>query len=343
MLDAAGTRAAYLLDRPEPRGVVREEAENVYVPIAPSAQAAPAGPIRKLSGSGLRTQAVGILRKWARHDTSRSLLHGTIAVAGTEGSMNVSKEGRVWPASAWQLEFVRLIAFPATPAVFIDQQWWQELTSQYREQSEDFVSTRKKHYRDDRGTVQGVLLALTVDLRQVVWEARSPDTVDESGNFPTMGPYREKVDWFVELLGPWLTNSCPPLVRLAFSAKLLQPAASAKEAYRVLADRLPSVKLESNPDDFLLQINRRKESDVVDGLPINRLSTWSKMNVAIVIEPGRPFKWPDRCYSALELDINTAPERTEVLPSESLPRLFRELACLGTDIAEHGDIPRCLP
>jgi hypothetical protein len=57
------------------------------------------------------------------------------------------------------------------------------------------------------------------------------------------------------------------------------------------------------------------------------------------MEPGMPFQWPDRCYSALELDINTAPERTGALPAGSLPRLFQELASLGVDIAEHGDIP----
>jgi hypothetical protein len=164
--------------------------------------------------------------------------------------------------------------------------------------------------------------------------------VDQSGNFPTLdGPFQDKIGWFVQLLNPWLMTSCPPLLRLAFSAKLLQPAASAKEAYRVLAFHLPTVNLDSNPSDFLLQINKRKEkSDIVDGLPINRVCTWSKMNVAIVVEPGRPFQWPDRSYSALELDINTAPERTEVLPGDSLPRLFQELASLGRDIAEHGDI-----
>jgi hypothetical protein len=241
-------------------------------------------------------------------------------------------------ASAWQLEFVRLIAFPASPPVFLDQDWWKDLVA---EQPEDFVSTRKKEFRDDRGSFQGVLLSLTVDFTRVVWEARPPAVVDRSGDFPTLGgPFREKLGWFVELLDPWLTTSCPPLLRLAFSAKLLQPAASAKEAYRVLAAHLPTVNLDPNPNDFLLQINRRKgRSDVVDGLPINRVCTWSKMNVALFLEPGTPFQWPDRCYSALELDINTAPERAEVLPRDSLPRLFQELASLGADIAERGDVP----
>jgi hypothetical protein len=264
---------------------------------------------------------------------------GAVACCQVEGSMNVPKKYRLPPASSWQLEFVRLIAFPASPPVFLNQEWWKDLSA---ELPEDFVSTRKKEFRDERGSFQDVLLALTVDFTRVVWEARPPAVVDQSGNFPTLdGPFSEKIGWFVELLNPWLKTSCPPLLRLAFSAKLLQPAANAKEAYRILAAHLPAVNLEDgNPNDFLLQINRRKaKSDVVDGLPINRLSTWSKMNVAIEMEKGRQFQWPDRCYSALELDINTAPEWNEVLPRDSLPRLFQELASLGVNIAERGDIP----
>jgi hypothetical protein len=259
-------------------------------------------------------------------------------LAKRKETMKVSKKGRLQATSAWQLEFVRLIAFPVSPPVFLEQNWWKDLVA---EQPEDFVSTRKKEFRDERGSFQGVLLSLTVDFTRVVWEARPPAVVDPSGNFPTLdGPFRDKLGWFVELLNPWLTTSCPPLLRLAFSAKLLQPAASAKEAYRVLAAHLPTVNLDSNPNDFLLQINRRKDkSDVVDALPINRVCTWSKMNVTILTEPGKQFKWPDRCYSALELDINTAPERIEALPQDLLPRLFQELAVLGVEIAERGDIP----
>ncbi len=251
--------------------------------------------------------------------------------------MKMPKKSRLPATSAWQLEFVRLLAFPASPPVFLDQEWWNDLVG---EQPEDFVSTHKKEFRDERGSFQGLLLSLTVDFSRVVWEARPPAVVDQSGNFPTLdGPFREKLDWFVDLLHPWLTTSCPPLLRLAFSAKLLHPAATAKEAYRVLAAHLPTVNLDSNPNDFLLQINRRKdESGVVGGLPINRISTWSKMNVAIVVESGKSFQWPDRCYSALDLDINTAPERAEILPRDSLPQLFQELASLGVEIAERGDI-----
>src|SRR6266536_2998181 len=236
-----------------------------------------------------------------------------------EEGMNVSTEGRFPAASAWQLEFARLIAFPTEPPLFLDQHWWQDLASR---QPEDFVSTRKKHTHEDRGSFQGVVLTLRVDLSRVEWLIQPPVEFEESpGNFPTIGPFQEKVDWFVELLSPWMANSCPPLVRLAFAGKLLQAAATQQEAYRVLGAHLPAVNLDPNPNDFLFQVNRRRISTVVPGLPLNRISAWSKLNVALSIEsPARtPFRWSDKCYSAVELDMNTAPDRAEVLPRESLP------------------------
>jgi hypothetical protein len=245
--------------------------------------------------------------------------------------------GRLRTDSAWRLEFVRLIAFPAGPTVSLDQEWWKGLAGEH---PEDFLSTRKKDSREDKGSFQGALLSLTVAFSRIIWEARPPAVIDQSGNFPTFEePFPEKVKWFVELVKPWLTTSCPPLLRLAFSAKLLRPAASAEMAYRDLQAQLPIVNLDSDLNDFLLQINRRKKSAVVDALSINRINTWCKMNVAILIEPGKPFTWPDRCYSALELDINTAPEITDVLPRASLAPLFEELASFGLDIAQHGDTP----
>jgi hypothetical protein len=126
-------------------------------------------------------------------------------------------------------------------------------------------------------------------------------------------------------------------MRLTFGGKLLQAAATQREAYRVLAWYLPFVKLRPTPNDFLLQINRRKKSSrVVKGLPINRLSTWSKMNVVVFAQPGTSFTWPENCYSALELNMNTAPEKAEVIPNELLVPLFRELADLGIALAKHG-------
>ena len=188
-----------------------------------------------------------------------------------------------------------------------------------------------------------MVVTLTVDLSRVVWLLQPSGEADEAGNLPTIGPFREKIDWFIELLSPWLAHHCPPLLRLAFTGKLLQAAATHQEVYRNLRDHLhlpPELFDPNPPNDFFLQINRRRNSTVVPGLEINRVSAWSKLNIAVSGEPRpmTPFQWPDKCYGAVELDMNTVPERAELLPHESLPRLFQELKSLGIEIAERGDI-----
>jgi hypothetical protein len=251
--------------------------------------------------------------------------------------MTTAAEGPSTVVTAWQLESARLVAFPAEPALFLEQHWWQDLTSG---QPEDHVSARKKNLREERGSFQGVSLSLRIDPTRVEWSIQPPgEFEDPLESYPTIGSFREKVNWFVGLLGSWLADSCPPLLRLAFAGKLLQSTGTQQEAYRILGAYLPAANLNPNPNDFLFQVNRRRMSTVVPGLPINRVTSWSKLNVALSMPPRAPFSWPENCYSAVELDMNTAPERSEVLPRELLPQLFEELVSLGVEIAERGDIP----
>ncbi|MCI0417921.1 MAG: hypothetical protein L0312_01665 [Acidobacteria bacterium] len=233
--------------------------------------------------------------------------------------------------SDWQLEFARLFAYPVESPLSMQQQWWQDLAGQ----PDDFELHETKQSRKVSGSFQGARLSLTIDPNRIMWEVQP---APKSDDLPTLGPFREKLDWVVELLTPWLANSCPPSRRLAFGGKFLQAAATQEQAFRVLAAHLPGVKLEPNPNNFVLQINRRKDSNVVKGLGLNRVSTWAKMDVVYSVEPGKPFQWPEKCYSALDLDINTAPEQTDILPRECLRELLRELRDHAVAIAEHGDI-----
>jgi hypothetical protein len=229
--------------------------------------------------------------------------------------------------SDWELEFARLFAYPVESPLVPQQRWWQDLAGQ----PDDFELHGKVS-----GSFKGARLSLTMDPNCIVWEIQP---APRSDNLATLGPYREKFDWVVELLTPWLANSSPPIRRLAFGGKLLQTAATQKRAFEILAAHLPGVKLEPNPNNVIVQINRRRDSKVINGLGLNRVSTWSKMDVVFSVDATKPFTWPERCYSAVELDINTAPEKTDTLPRQSLPELLRELKDLGVEIAERGDIP----
>ena len=51
------------------------------------------------------------------------------------------KKCRTPAASDWQVDFVRLIAFPLTPPILLDQEWWRGAVG---EQPDDYAPTRKK-------------------------------------------------------------------------------------------------------------------------------------------------------------------------------------------------------
>jgi hypothetical protein len=59
----------------------------------------------------------------------------------------------------------------------------------------------------------------------------------------------------------------------------------------------------------------------------------------IVLTPAPVFKEREDLYIVrLELDINTSADFQEELPSDRLNDIFDELAKLGMEIAEKGDI-----
>ena len=146
----------------------------------------------------------------------------------------------------------------------------------------------------------------------------------------------------------WLTlDSCPEIQRVAFGAVLLSPVDSKVSGYRQLAAYLPSVTIDpEHSTDLLYQINRPRESATgIPDLKINRLSKWSVAQIStagLVLEPTRIlYHDVPQAYLAcrLELDINTAAERREPLPRETVSNVWQELLNLGMEIVIDGDQP----
>jgi hypothetical protein len=143
----------------------------------------------------------------------------------------------------------------------------------------------------------------------------------------------------------WLGH-CPPLVRLAFGVVVFEPVGDRVEGYRRLGEHLPGIHLDPDGSyDFFYQINRPRNSTVVETLKINRLSRWSVSRfvpIRLMIAPPSIQSAPvgaqqEACR--IELDINTAAEFAGELPGARLAQLFEELKNLAVEIATRGDIP----
>ena len=140
------------------------------------------------------------------------------------------------------------------------------------------------------------------------------------------------------------------VARVAFGANLVQPANDLQDAYLKLNGYLNNLQIDpENSLDVFYQINRPRESAIIQQLRINRLSKWSVMTqatseIVVQLNPGveeqvslRPTT--QRYASSLELDINTIATYEQVLPQPQLNSLFDELMDWGKEIAGSGDVP----
>jgi hypothetical protein len=162
---------------------------------------------------------------------------------------------------------------------------------------------------------------------------------------PSAGPFTEALSSFLKLAIQWL-QGCPPVTRLAFGAILFQPTVDRRAGHVQLSKYLHSIDLDPDTSDFFYQINRpRNSTSGISGLRINRLTKWSvimfqhfsvTLGKATITTAGYTTQ---EAACRVELDINTAPDFPDVLPHETLPKIFQELVDLGQEITAKGDIP----
>jgi len=132
------------------------------------------------------------------------------------------------------------------------------------------------------------------------------------------------------------------ITRLAFGAELLLPMPDKQSAYIALNDLLHSVDVDQNSSDFQYFINRKRNSNIVTNVEINRLSQWSALvsrNITFSQNVSSPQQLSETFACRLILDINTIPTERFYLPVDGLEALYAELVQLGEEIAEYGDIP----
>lgn len=245
----------------------------------------------------------------------------------------------------WQVEGLRVTAFSHEP---IDQNmvdWWAEITGEQ-------PSLRQSRPRDqvlsEGGPYLDAWLALDVSPMRVDWRLIANPN-EPPAELPVIGSFNDRKGDFVKLVERWLRKS-PKLKRLAFGAVLLFPVKSAEEGYKKLDVLLPAVKIDAkNASDFSYRINRRRKTKgSINGLEINRLSSWALsqiMGVQLQLAAENPrrsraLEIGETIHACrLELDINTVPDVDRVLKKSAVPKLLRELVDLGTEIAQKGDVP----
>ena len=240
----------------------------------------------------------------------------------------------------WEVEYFRSTVFLESGSVDFDSvAFWEEVVGDKPEQ----VVTRSK---DGLTLLSGVVnkwsLALNRRTDRIDWMLRALGSP-----FPeVLVPHRDisqasdGLGSFLNIMRKGIQISCN-ISRLAFGAVLLRWVDTMDSAYSELSHFLPDVRLEglANASDFFYQINRPRQSEVIQDVTVNRLSKWSVQIFDTITVAGgsAPKMKTAQLACRLEVDINTAPQQVLHIHKDQTQSLFEELVRLGYGISNAGD------
>lgn len=241
-------------------------------------------------------------------------------------------------SSIWMAQSQRLTVFHQSPGRASAEKWWEGL---FGEPPERRVLNPRVDGFQDEGSLNNhrLNLAFTPDKLDWVWTALTESPT--AARYPSLGTMEETLSVFAErVVVPWLP-AAPGVTRIAYGGIFIQPARSKDELAEVLSTYIHSLKVNSEPSDFLYQVNRPRVSNVGQGLRINRLSRWAGLRVRLLeVSSTADMTRTEELYALrLEVDINTDADSRELLDPTWLTPLYQELTHLGVEIAARGDLP----
>jgi hypothetical protein len=234
----------------------------------------------------------------------------------------------------WEAESLRLTAL--SPSLEPGPDVWERVHGAPPDES---AKNRVQRIFEERGDVGALRLTYKSSPGRADWiaTARSGDAsmellprIDLATGSGVLRSIAEK--WLPEATGA---------ARLAFGAVLSLPVATREAGYAQIAELLQTAKPDPASEDFLLQINWPRYSKTVADLKINRMTKWAVARTELVqfiagsavVQHEAPSFW-----CRLELDINTDGKRDQPLPTDRIVSLWNELADLGSEIAQKGEV-----
>ena len=242
----------------------------------------------------------------------------------------------------WRIENLRFSVFLEPPTEPGPVASW---TAVVGEASDD---TRIKGTGDQRivrqqGPFAGARMRADVRMDRIDWHLL-PSPPETPSPRRTAGPYGDLKDRFRDTMLAWLDATHPLANRMAYGAQLSLGGGSRSDALTVLARLLATVEVDpQNTWDFEYTVNRRRDSEAIAGLMINRLAKWSLGqeilgSIELPVSGGQPRLNTTTAYlPMLMLDVNSMPEFPG--PLDRPGELLMEFASLGTEIASQGDVP----
>jgi hypothetical protein len=245
-------------------------------------------------------------------------------------------------AIEWGAESLRLSLF-ASGQVRVTDEDWRSITGQDEAASRQALpGGRVLAGPFDVGQLSLAGIGNRIDVILTLLPA--PDQ-SAGGRLPTIGPWEAAAGRFVEFASAWVSGLTASIIRVAFGAVLLCETESRDAANSLLAQLLPSVKIDSeNTKELLYRINRPVLSRVIPSLILNRITTWSSIQITPIVmqfgTSGATRVLGNEHYMVrLEVDHNTDANSQDRIGSDRLKSVFQELVLLASENAARGEQP----
>jgi hypothetical protein len=245
-------------------------------------------------------------------------------------------------ALEWSAETLR-VSFFSNDVVKLSPDDWKKITGKDAPEAEQKVIGR---HTMSGPFLEGQLSLSATGLRLdcVLAAPPPPDPVPEA-YVPIVGRWPEVCKEFLAATEEWVGGIGSPIIRIAVGAVLLAPQPGLEDAYKSLLGMVESV--EGNPAkmrDLVFRVNWPVNSTSVDGLILNRLTTWTvvQMQYQVLVSPIANVlvdATPVSYFVRLEIDHNTDAHRTQPFDQNRLVPIYTELTNLALENAEKGELP----
>lgn len=245
----------------------------------------------------------------------------------------------------WQVQQLRVSLYSSSSIALTEEKHWMLLTGQREAENRLSIPGGRQYVGKFLDSIFN--LAFYVQ-RCDILETEEGLAADPSRPqaLPTFGAWDEALDKFLGAVRPFVAAFEFPVIRLAFGAILLAPAASREDSYRMLGDLVQSITIDPiNMRELVYRVNWPRESSVIKGLELNRITTWNSIayargmmqvgsNEISVLTAENPLN-----AARLDMDFNTNQIRKEPFEPGTILPILEELVSLARDTAKTGEHP----
>jgi hypothetical protein len=248
--------------------------------------------------------------------------------------------------SDWKPQLGRIALFPSVPlgqvtsAFQLYQEFWQREPDSFQKGTVEgpFAPSVAQGNRDELSftcSLSPIRIDFTISPRQTAL----PTSEASFALIENSVKLRQELDHIIQVINQ--TPSVVPAVRVALAVQFTQTCTSVRDANSVMTSALPEalrVRL-SEERDFILQVNRVRESTSINDLRLNLITKWAVEQVQVLtvaVVPGGPAAMTSptmEVFNATILcDNNNVPANRVLAKQEQTALLTEAIQALGEQL-----------